>query len=252
MFVRMYIPFYAPRWLHESLRKVKHAFFPPPPLGINIDGERHVEWSFLSKEMPDGPGEALEFGCENGYMSLLAAQKGFHVIACDLQQQYFTWQHPGVEFRLGDFLEAELPVNHFDLLINCSSVEHVGVVGRYGITAEQSEGDIEVMHKFARVLKPGGMLLMTVPCGQDAVMTPWCRVYGAKRLPRLTAPFVLETEAYWRKDAENRWVEVSRDAALAYPPKHDLTNPHGCSYALAGFVLRKPPAAFGNGPAGNS
>jgi len=252
MFVRMHIPVYVPRWLHEPLRRAKHAFFPPPPLSINIDGERYVEWSFLSKEMPEGPGEALEFGCENGYMSLLAAQKGFHVLACDLQQQYFTWHHPGVEFRLGDFLEAELPENHFDLVITCSSVEHVGVAGRYGITAEQSEGDIAVMKKFAQILKPGGRLLMTAPCGQDAVMAPWCRVYGTERLPRLIAPFALEKESYWRKDPQNRWAEVSRDVALAYPPQHDPANPHGCSYALGGFVLRKPQARPGNGPAGNS
>jgi SAM-dependent methyltransferase len=245
--VRVHVPVYMPRWLHEPLRTAKRALFPPPPVGINIDGERHVEWSFLSKEMPDGPGEALEFGCENGYMSLLAAQKDFHVLACDLQQQYFLWQHPRVEFRLGDFLKLDLQEDHFDLIINCSSVEHVGVAGRYGITAEQSNGDIEAMKKFARVLRPGGVLIMTVPCGRDAVMAPWCRVYGPERLPRLLAPLVLEKERYWEKDEANRWVEVSREKALDFETRHDPTNPHGCSYALAGFVLRKAGSADGTG-----
>ena len=66
---------------------MKRAIIPPTPdrPPINIWGERNVEWSFLSTEMPDGPGEAIEFGCEQGYMSLLAAQKGFHVVANDLQ-----------------------------------------------------------------------------------------------------------------------------------------------------------------------
>jgi SAM-dependent methyltransferase len=237
--VRLTVPLPLPGWLHAGLRKMKRSVLPGPPLGINIDGERHVEWSFLSNEMPEGPGEAMEFGCENAYMSLLAAQKGFHVIATDLQQQYFLWQHPNVEFLLGDFLKLKLPENHFDLLINCSSVEHVGIAGRYGIQAEQSEGDIEVMQKFARVLKPGGKLLMTAPCGQDAVMAPWCRVYGEKRLPRLLAAFETEKEAYWTKDSENRWTSVGRKEALSYVPKNDPANPHGCSYALGGFVLRK-------------
>lgn len=241
--VRVNVPVYIPRWLHEPLRNAKRALFSPLPVGINIDGERHVEWSFLSKEMPDGPGEALEFGCENGYMSLVAAQKDFHVLACDLQQQYFLWQHPSVEFRLGDFLKLDLPEDYFDLIINCSSVEHVGVAGRYGITAEQSNGDIEAMEKFARVLKPGGVLIMTAPCGRDAVMAPWCRVYGPERLPRLLAPLVLEKERYWEKDQANRWVEVSRGKALDFKTRHDPTNPHGCSYALGGFVLRKAGSA---------
>jgi len=234
---------YVPRWLHEPLRKMKRSVLPPPPLGINIDGERHVEWTFLSKEMPDGPGEALEFGCENGYMSLLAAQKGFCVIASDLQQQYFLWEHPNVKFLLGDFLKVSLPENHFDLLINCSSVEHVGIAGRYGIEAEQNDGDLEVMKKLFRILKPGGKLLMTAPCGQDTVMAPWCRVYGEKRLPRLLAPFEIEKEAYWAKDPQNRWVSSSREKALSYLPTNDPANPHGCSYALGGFVLRKPMGA---------
>lgn len=246
---RYLVPVYLPAWIYKSLVRVKRLFIPPASLtpAVNIWGERDVEWSFLSKEMPDGPGDALEFGCEHGYMSLVAAQKDFHVLANDLQKQSFTWQHPNVEFRCGDFLSLDLPENHFDIAINCSSVEHVGVAGRYGITAERSEGDIQVMQRLADVLKPGGLLLMTAPCGRDAVMAPWCRVYGAQRLPRLFAPFRVVKESYWIKDAQNRWVASTREDALDFQPRHDPTNPHGCAYALGGFVLRKAAAAGSTG-----
>jgi len=197
--------------------------------------------------MPEGPGEAIDFGCENGYMSLVAACKGFHVLAVDLQRQEFVFEHRNIEFRLGDFLKLKLPENHFDLIVNCSSVEHVGVAGRYGIAADQNDGDLEAVSKFARVLRPGGALIMTAPCGRDAVMAPWCRVYGPERLPRLLAPLVLEKERYWEKDEANRWVEVSRGKALDFETRHDPTNPHGCSYALGGFVLRKAGSADGTG-----
>jgi SAM-dependent methyltransferase len=227
--------------VYKFLVRVKRLFIPPALLtpAVNIWGERDVEWSFLSKELPDGPGEALEFGCERGYMSLVLAQKGFHVLANDLEKQSFLWQHPNVEFRCGDFLTLDLPKNHFDIAINCSSVEHVGVAGRYGITAEQSEGDIQVMQRLADVLKPGGLLLMTAPCGRDAVMAPWCRVYGAQRLPRLFAPFRVVKECYWVKDAQNRWVGSTREAALGFQPRHDPSNAHGCAYTLGCFVLQK-------------
>src|SRR6266567_521797 len=238
---RLLVPVYLPRWLLNSVVKVKRAFIPPAPPrpAINIWGERNVEWAFLSVEMPSGPGEAIEFGCEQGYMSLLAAQKGFHVLANDLQEQSFTWQHPSVEFRQGDFLKLDLPLNHFDLAINCSSVEHVGVAGRYGITANRDDGDIDVMQRLADILKPGGLLLMTAPCGRDAVMAPWCRVYGAQRLPRLCAPFRLVKESYWLKDGNNRWVATTPRAALDFQPVHNPLDPHGCAYALGGFVLQK-------------
>jgi len=34
---------------------------------------------------------------------------------------------------------------------------------------------------------------------------------------------------------------------LDFETRHDPTNPHGCSYALGGFVLRKAGAADGTG-----
>jgi SAM-dependent methyltransferase len=238
---KLLVPIYLPRWMHRIVLKVKRAFVPPtPPVpATNIWGERNVEWAFLSAEMPSGPGEAIEFGCEQGYMSLLAAQKGFHVIANDLQEQFFTWQHPSVEFQQGDFLQLGLPRNHFDLAINCSSVEHVGVAGRYGIEVDQDEGDIEVMERLANILKPGGLLLMTAPCGRDTVMAPWCRVYGARRLSKLFAPFRMVKESYWIKNGQNRWVATARDTALDFKPVYDANDPHGCAYALGCFVLSK-------------
>src|SRR5260370_40470272 len=150
------VPVSLPSWLYHSVRRVKRVFIPPaPPVsGVNIWGERHVEWTFLSSEMPCGPGEAIEFGCEEGYMSLLAAQKGFHVVANDLQAQSFHWRHPKVEFLQGDFLKLELPRNHFDVAINCSSVEHVGVAGRYGVEVTLHNGDIQVMRRLPEILNP--------------------------------------------------------------------------------------------------
>lgn len=243
---KLLVPIYLPRWMSSRVRKLKRALFPvppPPPIPvappINIYGERNVEWTFLSQEMPGGPGEAFEFGCETGYMSLMAAQRGFHVIANDLQEQSFTWKHPQVEFRQGDFLKLNLPRNQFDLAINCSSVDHVGIAGRYGITAQQDEGDIEVMHRLADILKPGGILLMTAPCGHDIVMAPWHRVYGIHRLPKLLAPFRILKDSYWVKDENNRWVPSSRDAALASQTICNPVDPCWCLYALGGFVLQK-------------
>jgi SAM-dependent methyltransferase len=243
------VPVSLPSWLYKSARRVKRFFIPPAPpaSGVNIWGERHVEWTFLSSQMPSGPGEAIEFGCEQGYMSLLAAQKGFHVVANDLEQQAFLWQHPNVVFRQGDFLKLELPRDYFDLAINCSSVEHVGVAGRYGITASEDEGDIRVMNRLAEILKPDGCLLMTAPCGRDTVMAPWCRVYGTQRLPKLFESFQVEKEEYWTKNEANQWVRSGREAALNFQPHNNPKDPYGCAYALGCFSLRKRPAKAASG-----
>jgi SAM-dependent methyltransferase len=238
------VPVYLPRWLHQPIRSVKQAFVPPTATSapaINIWGERAVEWSFLSREMPRGPGEAIEFGCEQGYLSLLAAESGFHVIANDLQHQTFAWVHRNVEFRQGDFLRAEFAENSFDLAINCSSVEHVGVAGRYGIEVDQDDGDIDVMNRLAQILKPGGLLLMTAPCGRDSVLKPWCRVYGSKRLPRLFTAFSVAKQEYWIKNQTNQWERCAAEKALSFEPRNHPSDGHACAYALGCFVLRKSP-----------
>lgn len=235
------VPVYLPDALYSALRRAKRAVIAPSTAAaIDISGERDVEWTFLSANLPDGSGRcALEFGCEYGHMSLQAAMKGYHVLATDLRAQRFGWKHPNVEFRMGDFLQLDFPHEHFDVIINCSSVEHVGVPGRYGIRAEQTDGDLNVMKKFADLLRPDGVLLMTVPVGVDTVMAPWCRVYGDRRLPLLLEPFEVVREQYWIKDDANEWVGTRRPAATSFVPRNDPTNGHGCLYALGGFVLRK-------------
>lgn len=243
---KLLIPVVLPSWLHRSVLKAKRLVIPAKPRPIDISGERNVEWTFLSKEIDRGPGNVIEFGCEDGYMSLLAAQKGYDVLAVDLEQQSFGWQHPRVKFRKGDFLEMDLPAGYFDIVINCSSVEHVGVPGRYGITARRDDGDIVVMRRFEEVLKPGGTVLMTAPCGQDAILAPWCRVYGRQRLPQLFAPFQVMNECYWMKNEQNQWAACSREEALNFEPRNNPTNPFGCSYALGCFVLQKEGLAAGS------
>jgi len=231
------------RWAQRLQEKMSRRPIQSP--GINIRGERDIEWSFLSREMPEGPGHALDFGCEHGYMSLVAAQKGFEVLALDLEEQNLWWSHPRVTFQQGDFLELSFPDNSFDLIVNCSSVEHVGIVGRYGISAERNGGDVEVMRRFAGLLKASGRVLMTAPCGRDLVMAPWCRVYGSGGLKQLFERFEILKEVYWTKTSENRWAPSSREAAHNFVPVYHARDPHACAYALGCFVLiRKDTADF--------
>lgn len=247
---RIAISLYVPEFFYPLLRALKRDLFPSPPPSINLAGDRQIEWSFLNAEMPCGPGKALDFGCGDGYMSLSAAQNGFHVTAVDLEPQSFFWRHPGVEFVQGDLLKIALPRNAFDVIINCSAVEHVGIAGRYGITTQQNDGDIEVMGRLAELLKPSGVLLMTAPCGRDAVMAPWHRVYGAERLPKLLAPYRVLREAFWIKDAENRWVPCHRDAALNFQARSNPKDMSDCAYALGCFVMRETGNAASAVPGG--
>src|SRR5262245_20279019 len=205
----------------------------------NLLGERAVEWYYIISRLPQGPGEALDFGASFGNLSIAAARRGLHVVAIDLEPERFPWKHENVDFLCADLLKADLPEKSFDVIMNCSAVEHVGLRGRYGVAVDESDGDLAAMRKFRDLLKPTGTMLMTIPCGQDAAIAPWHRVYGPKRLPKLQAGFEVKEEEYWTKPTDNRWQLSSKESALAYAPSDHPTEPTLCSYAIGCFVLTR-------------
>lgn len=237
--IRVALPVYLPLWAYEALRSVKQRTRNVTTLTLDLYGDREVEWSFIASRLPDGPGRLLDFGASFGNLSIVAAQRNYEVLAIDLGPQRFPWQHPGVDFLQVDLLEADLVAQSFDVILNCSSVEHVGLCGRYGIAAEETNGDLGAMRKFHELLAPKGRMLMTIPCGQDAVIAPWHRVYGRERLPRLLERFESAEECYWVKHGDNRWHPCDRETALAFQPTRHPREASRCSYALGCFVLTK-------------
>ncbi|MFZ8804427.1 MAG: class I SAM-dependent methyltransferase, partial [Candidatus Calescibacterium sp.] len=131
--------------------------------------------------MPEGPGNALDFGSGQSYMGLIAARKGFNTIALALEPVRWFYKHPRLKFIQGDTLKLQFPPSSFDLIINCSAIEYAGLAGRYGVTKDRPDGDIEAMKILKIILKPGGKMLLTIPVGQDNVFKPLHRVYGKER-----------------------------------------------------------------------
>jgi hypothetical protein len=71
----------------------------------------------------------------------------------------------------------------FDIGWSISSFEHDGL-GMYGDPLDP-EGDIKAMKKMKRIVKPGGLLFLSVPVGKDKVIFNNARIYGSLRLPVL-------------------------------------------------------------------
>ncbi len=203
----------------------------------NLAGDRDVEWSWVAAHIPDGPGEALDFGAGTGFLSFIAAQRQFKVTAVDLGQAEWLYSPPGLKFMQGDILKLSLPEKNFDLVINCSTVEHVGLAGRYGVKQNANDGDIEAMARLRKLMKSGGKMLLTIPVGRDAVFPPISRIYGAQRLPQLLEGFKIEKEEFWFKDNRNRWIAADKSTALNFKGLAGSWNPLKNVYALGCFVL---------------
>jgi SAM-dependent methyltransferase len=225
-----------PRWVRKFTRCVKGLTRPRTP---NLLGDRDIEWSWLSSQMSCGPGEALDFGSGGSHLALIAAQRGFNVTAVDLESVRWHYVHPRLHFILGDILKLPLHTEHFDLIINCSTVEHVGLAGRYGVTEDRPDGDMEAMAHLRALIKPDGVMLLTIPVGQDAVFAPLTRVYGAQRLPQLLNGYIVEKEEFWIKDGQNRWRLCDKESALNFKASAVSWDSLRNVYALGCFVLRK-------------
>jgi SAM-dependent methyltransferase len=197
---------------------------------LSLTGDRWVEWSYCMARLADGPGTTMDFGAAIGFVSLAAAQRGHHVTALDREPPTFDFVHPDIVHVQADILDRPLADQRFDQIINCSSVEHVGLAGRYG-SGDQPDGDLDAMRIMAGMLAPGGRMILTIPVGRDLVVPPLHRIYGETRLPRLLEAYEIAEEQYWIKDPGSRlWQQGGRAEALAVEGS-------AAFYALGLFVL---------------
>lgn len=229
-----------PSWLHRLLRRFRRSvpFLLKKGPAVNLLGDRDIEWSWVASHIPQGPGLCLDFGNGGSMLGLIAAMRGFETTALDLSSPDWPYDHPHLSFVKQDILDCKLPESRFDLIINCSAVEHVGLAGRYHVAASRADGDLEAMRIMRRLLKPDGIMILTVPVGKDKIFAPYCRVYGQNRLPALLDGYRAEEEDFWVKDAANHWVSCTKDSALDFDADAGSGSAFRDVYALGCFVLR--------------
>jgi hypothetical protein len=202
----------------------------PPDTAPSLAGDRDLEWTFCQARLQDGPSKTLDFGADAGIpLSLAAAFRGNDVVALDQLDLRGSVRHPNVRHVVADILDRPLAGERFDTVINCSTVEHVGLAGRYDSRAS-SDGDLEAMGVLADLTAGGGRQILTIPVGRDHVAAPLHRIYGEQRLPRLLERYEVVEEQFWTKGPE-AWTPADRQAALAVEGTASF-------YALGLFVLR--------------
>lgn len=179
-----------------------------------LGGDREIEWAWTLTHIRQGGGRVLDFGSGNGMMALGALFAGNNVIAVDLLPEEYSFDPRGIDYVQGDFNELDFEPGSFDQILNCSSIEHVGLAGRYG-SPDDPDGDLRAMEKMAGLLKADGNMVLTIPVGGDAIHAPNHRIYGEQRLPRLLERWEIREESYWAKPGGPRFEPVPREQALA-------------------------------------
>jgi len=198
----------------------------------NLAGDREMEWTYVAARIgryANGHSHILDFGCGTGVLSFAAASIGARVTAIDLMPCQFQSVFPNLEFRQIDIMSLDDRNEKYDLILNCSTIEHVGLSGRYNARA-LVDGDIEAMQKILKLLKPGGRMILVIPVGRDMVIPPLHRIYGRERFSKLIDGYKIHESSFLCKDQANVWTPCSMETALA-----EEGNDH--YYALGMMVL---------------
>lgn len=132
----------------------------------SLDYFRCVEYPLATAALALMPGlDLLDMGCGRGpYALFLASTFGARVRALDLDTDALLWQNRGAarlartsaDFATveGDSRELPFPDATFDRVLNLGSIEHI-----------RGGGDAVAAAEMARVLRPGGIAVLTVPYG---------------------------------------------------------------------------------------
>lgn len=173
--------------------------------------ERLVELPFVFRHLPCPGASVLDFGCSDSLLAIHLASLGYDVVGVDLRPYPLT--HRRFRFVHDDFLVAGFPSETFDAVVAVSAVEHCGL-GAYGDRVPRGDGDRQVVAEMARVLRPGGRLLLTVPYGIGG-STAWYRVYDAATLSALLGSFSVGAVEYYDGRGRRDWHPVSAEVLAA-------------------------------------
>ncbi len=174
--------------------------------------DRALEYPWALKNIELKKGKLLDVGSTVSKMfkDNLSAEVEVFAINSDKEQRFE--KNSGIKSVFGDIRKTDFKTNMFDVITCISTLEHIGVGGRYGIVDEPN-GDTQAMKEMFRILKPNGTLLVTVPYGLRDVL-PINKLYNKRRIEKLTQGYEVESETYMKYDEKyNIWKEVEEVVA---------------------------------------
>ena len=123
---------------------------------------------------------------------------------------------------MGDITKTEFPDDHFDVLTAISTIEHVGM-GYFGDRVSKN-ADLIAMYEMSRILKEGGLLLLTTHIGKIFTITPdgLQRIYDRGRLKTLMEPLIVEKKEFYYR-VMKQWHETTEDNAFNQDPTMPAT-----------------------------
>ncbi|MFC2040945.1 class I SAM-dependent methyltransferase [Chloroflexota bacterium] len=103
--------------------------------------------------IPESCGKILEIGCSSGYFTRRLLDKAQEVHGIDINEKHIQMarsKYPEIDFRVSTATHLPYEDNLFDVLVMLEVYEHI-------------EDERKVIEEIFRVLKPGGVLILSTP-----------------------------------------------------------------------------------------
>lgn len=172
--------------------------------------DRSIEYPWMVENINIHEGKLLDVGSTACEMLFGLLPSSIEIHGINLNNKIV--KNKNIKFFTADIRKTGFQDDYFDCITCISTLEHIGVSGRYG-SDEDSEGDIKAVAEMNRILKPGGEILITVPYGIKDVL-PINKLYNKNRLDELFKNFKINSQTYIKFNQRwGIWLKVSETEA---------------------------------------
>jgi len=167
----------------------------PAQFGERLD-ERIVEYPWVFSHLDTGDGLIFDAGSTFNKDFLLATPtlEKRKIIVYTLETDWIVL-NSRVSYLFGDLRDILLRDETVSSIVCISTLEHVGFTYEYGTYSKrnpwphsQPESFVGAIREFARILKPGGQLLLTVPFGRYEDHG-WLQQFDRRRIDQVIEAF---------------------------------------------------------------
>ncbi|ABB24701.1 class I SAM-dependent methyltransferase [Pelodictyon luteolum] len=167
----------------------------PAGYASRID-ERSIEYPWLFAQLPAKPGKVLDAGSalNHGFLIERAPLKNAELTIMTLAPEKRCFWGRSISYVFGDLRNTMFKDASFDVVVSVSTIEHIGLDNTKLYTSDvtKKENDVDgylsAITEYKRILKPGGLCLITVPYGKPEVQD-WYQVFDERMVTQLIDAF---------------------------------------------------------------